>query len=166
MAFSPTRLFAQSYKVSKSTSYTTGLSTSWLLPPWVFLTLRALISLYTFVVLFYCIGRWETSSGEEGDAGRSFSFFTVLSYWGLAFYFAFAAAHTASYVVKGRAWLESWPGWLRWLHSAFYATVTVFPWVVTGELLFVLSIVEFSADRESARRLLGSTGRRRPRELI
>lgn len=135
MAIFPPRLLAQSYRASKTPAYVTGLSTSWLLPPWLLFGLRTFISLYAFVVLFYRIGRWETSNdpGDEGNAGRSFSFFTVLSYWGLAFYFAFAAAHTGSYAVRGRAWLESWPGWLRWLHSAFYATITVFPWVVTGE---------------------------------
>lgn len=147
MAFSPSRLLAQSYRASKTPSYATGLSASWLLHPWILFAVRALISLYAFVVLFYRIGRWESSNDpeDEGDAGRSFSFFTVLSYWGLAFYFAFAAAHTASFAVRGKAWLENWPGWLRWLHSALYATVTVFPWVVTAVFWAVLAARVFES---------------------
>ena len=135
MAPNSTRLIKQSYERCLRPHYITGLSTSWLLSPWLLFALRALISLYAFAVLFTRIGRWEQSDdpGDEGDAGRSFSFFTVLSYWGIAFYSAFAAAHSASFALKGKAWLESWPGWLRFAHSAFYVTVTVFPWVVTGE---------------------------------
>ena len=47
-------------------------------------------------------------------ADHSFSYFTDLGYWGLAFYFAFAAAHTGSYALTGRPWLASWPAVLRW----------------------------------------------------
>lgn len=135
MALPFIRLINKSYHASKSPSYITGLCASWLLPPFALCALRILISLYAFIVLFYIIGSWESSNDPDdaSNAGRSFSFFTVLSYWGLAFYFAFAAVHTASLALKGKAWLESWPGWLGWLHSAFYATVTVFPWVITGE---------------------------------
>lgn len=134
MASNFARLTKQSYCHSLRPHYTAGLGTSWLISPWALFSIRVLISLYAFAVLFTRIGRWETSDypGDVGDAGRSFSFFTVLSYWGLAFYFAFAAAHTGSYAVRGHAWLETWPGWLRFAHSALYVTATVFPWLVTG----------------------------------
>lgn len=147
MAFSRARLLAQSYRASISPTSTTGLSASWILPPWLLFAIRALISLYAFVVLFYRIGRWETSNDPDDseNAGRSFTFFTVLSYWGLAFYFAFAAAHTGSLAVTGRPWLDGWPGWLRWLHSAFYATVTVFPFLVTGVFWAVLAARVFES---------------------
>ena len=152
-----TRLIKQSYERSLRPHYITGLSTSWLLTPWLLFALRALISLYAFDVLFTRIGRWEQSDdpGDKGDAGRSFSFFTVLSYWGIAFYSAFAAAHTASFALRGKAWLEGWPGWLRFAHGAFYVTVTVFPWVVTGEWSRQSQVGGWQADDMMHRCFLG-----------
>jgi hypothetical protein len=126
-------LVSQSYTTSTTTSYSHRLSTSWLFPTWVFFAVRLLVSLYAFIVLFTRIGI-QTTSEESQAAALSFSFFTVLGYWGLGFYFAFAAAHTASNAARGRAWLESWPRVLRFAHSGLYMTVTVFPWVVTGNV--------------------------------
>lgn len=125
------RLIKQYYDSSTTPSYVERLCTSWLLPPLFLFGIRVFISLYAFVVLFTRIGI-ETTSGADEGAAASFSFFTILTYWGLAFYFAFAAAHTASYAFRGKAWLQSWPGVLKWLQSTFYVTITVFPFVVTG----------------------------------
>ena len=125
------RSFSQSYHASTTPTHIERLCTSWLLPPLFLFALRALISLYAFLVLFIRIGL-ETTSGDDEAAAHSFSYFTLLEYWGLAFYFAFAAAHTASYAFRGQAWLQSWPGVLKWLHSTFYVTTTVFPFVVTS----------------------------------
>ncbi|EME78953.1 uncharacterized protein MYCFIDRAFT_83707 [Pseudocercospora fijiensis CIRAD86] len=81
-------------------------------------------------VLFLQIG-WRCAHDACQAAAQSFSYFTVLGYGGLAFSFAFAAAHTASSRWKGRPWLLDGPSSTRWLHSVFCASVTVFPFVVT-----------------------------------
>lgn len=107
-------------------------ATSWLLSPkWLFLA-RCLIALYAFVVIFTIIG-YERAHNDSGAAGRSFSYFTDLGYWGLAFYFSFAAAHTGSYWRRNRSWLQSWPRALRWMHGVLYCTITVFPFLVTSQ---------------------------------
>ena len=124
---------SQSYHASTSPSHVQRLSTSWILPPWALFGLRVAISLYAFVVELTSLG-YQATHGDTENARQSFSYFTNLSYWGLAFYFAFAAAHTGSYASRGKAWLESWPGWFKWLHSALYMTVTVCPVIVTGAL--------------------------------
>lgn len=124
----------KSYITSTSSSTINRAFTSWLLPPAFFAILRLLISLYCFVVLFYGIG-WQSGLREDEKVQQSFSYFTVLGYWGLAFYFAFAAAQTGSLVWKsdGLAWLAGWPRWLRGVFGVYKASVTVFPFVVTGE---------------------------------
>lgn len=133
------RAFAQPYRHATSDEYTSGLCTSWLLSPTLLFAYRLLISLYAFVVLFFILG-WESTHNASAQAEQSFSYFTVLTYWGLAFYFAFAAAHTASYAWRGRPWLQAWPGWVRYLHSVYYSAVTVYPFIVTGacSLVFVV----------------------------
>ncbi|KAL3422195.1 hypothetical protein PVAG01_06351 [Phlyctema vagabunda] len=108
--------------------------TSWLLPPWVLFAARAAISLYAFVVLLFIIG-WEyTRPAYGGVAGvqLSFSFFTVLCYWGLSFYFLVAAIHTFSYALHGGTpLLNRFPRPLQALHHLFYTTITTFPFLVT-----------------------------------
>lgn len=121
-----------SYGESTTSEYTFRLCSSWLLPTSTLFAWRLLASLYAFTVLFFHIG-WRCTHDACKASGQSFSYFTVLGYWGLAFYFAFAAAHTASYRWKGTPWLEKWPSSMRWLHSLLYATVTVFPFIVTGK---------------------------------
>lgn len=105
-------------------------STSWILTPGLLFTLRALLSLYAFTTIFTIFG-YDGVNGQAEDARRSFSYFTNLTYWGLAFYFAFAAAHTASYWLTGTPFLARWPQLLQSLHSIFYSTIVVFPWLVT-----------------------------------
>lgn len=106
-------------------------STSWLLPPALLFTLRALFSAYAFLTLFYVFA-YDSTHGNEVAARRSFSYFTYLTYWGLAFYLAFSAAHTASYWLTGTSFLARWPRILQRLHSLFYSTVVVFPFLVTS----------------------------------
>jgi hypothetical protein len=106
-------------------------ATSWILPPSVLFFARALLSLYAFATQFYIFG-WNGTHGRGADTGRSFSFFTILTYWGLAFYFAFAALHTLSYWLTGRPLLNRWFAPFRWAHSAFYSTIVVYPFIVTG----------------------------------
>lgn len=106
--------------------------TSWILPPAVLFGIRALLSLYAFVTLFTIFG-WNGTHGRSGDSERSFSYFTHLTYWGLAFYNAFSAAHTGSYWLTGTPFLARWPKWLQVAHGMFYSTIVVYPWIVTGK---------------------------------
>ncbi|KAK4994205.1 hypothetical protein LTR66_005719 [Elasticomyces elasticus] len=116
----------------------TRFTTSWLVSPSLLSILRASISLYAFVVLLTIIG-YDRSRGADATVRRSFSYFTVLTYWGLAFYFTFAAAHTASYALAGRSYLQRWPVALQRLHAVFYCTITVYPFLVTIVFWSVLS---------------------------
>lgn len=108
--------------------------TSWLLPPSVLFVLRALLSIYAFTTIFFIFG-WNGAHGDSEDSQHSFSYFTHLTYWGLAFYYAFSALHTATYWLQGTSLLARWPKALQIAHSMFYSTVVVYPWLVTGKLV-------------------------------
>lgn len=107
--------------------------TSWLLPPGVLFGFRALLSLYAFATIFTVFG-WNGSHGMSEESRHSFSYFTHLTYWGLAFYHAFSALHTGSYWITGTPFLARWPKALQIAHSMLYSTVVVYPWIVTGKL--------------------------------
>ena len=78
--------------------------------------------------------------------GQSLSYFTHLTFWGLAFYFTFASYHTLIYVLKGRGvWgsgavygREGYAGYTGWrmvlvvLHAVYYTSIVTLPWLVTG----------------------------------
>ncbi|KAK4494668.1 hypothetical protein PRZ48_014024 [Zasmidium cellare] len=128
----------RSYQTATSDLYIEQLCTSWILPTWLLGTVRAIFSVYAFTTLFYIIG-YRIAIGQAEGVQQSFSYFTVLGYWGLAFYNAFASLHTASYSIREKALLQSWPAPLKYLHSVFYATVTVFPFIVTAVYWAVLS---------------------------
>jgi hypothetical protein len=89
-------------------------------------------ALYAFTTLFFNLG-WQCVHAADGCAASraSFSYFTVLTYWGIAFYFLFAAIHTFTYARSGVALLDRFPRPLQALHSAFYTTVVVYPFIVT-----------------------------------
>ncbi|KAK8908482.1 hypothetical protein QC760_002857 [Botrytis cinerea] len=76
--------------------------TSWLVSPWALFAVRASISLYAFFVLLFAIF-WEIAQLPNGGATArfSFSYFTILCYWGISFYFFFAALHTFTYARSG-----------------------------------------------------------------
>jgi hypothetical protein len=76
---------------------------------------------------------WQCAHGETGcqASQNQFSYFTTLTYWGLAFYFLAAAVHTFTYARSGTALLDRLPRPLQALHSAFYTTAVTFPFVVT-----------------------------------
>ncbi|KAF2871722.1 hypothetical protein BDV95DRAFT_493672 [Massariosphaeria phaeospora] len=105
--------------------------TSWILPPRLLFFIRALLSLYAFVTLFFIFG-WNGSHGMSEESRHSFSYFTHLTYWGLAFYYAFAASHSCSYWLTGTSFLARWPRALQGAHAMLYSTVVVFPWIVTA----------------------------------
>ncbi|KAG9231857.1 hypothetical protein BJ875DRAFT_506413 [Amylocarpus encephaloides] len=108
--------------------------TSWILTPWVLFACRAAISLYAFTVVFFIIG-WEAGNHDElsiHDVQKSFSFFTVLCYWGIAFYFLIASIHTFSYALNGGSpLLNKFPRPLQALHYLFWASITTYPFLVT-----------------------------------
>ncbi|KAI4636148.1 uncharacterized protein J4E92_000146 [Alternaria infectoria] len=108
----------------------TRFVTSWILPPAALFAIRALLAIYAFTTLFFIFG-WNGTHGRSDASQQSFSFFTVLTYWGLAFYYAFAAVHTGSYWFTGTSFLARWPKALQVAHSMFYSTIVVYPWIVT-----------------------------------
>ncbi|KAI0410080.1 hypothetical protein F4802DRAFT_592954 [Xylaria palmicola] len=108
--------------------------TSWLVSPYVLGGIRALLSLYAFTTLLFNIG-YNCARPAQGGCATSraaFSYFTVLSYWGLAFYLLFAAAHTLLYARRRGAYplATTWPRPLQALHAVLYSTVTTFPLLV------------------------------------
>ena len=105
-------------------------TTSWLLPPTLLASIRLLISLYAFITIFFILG-WDSSHSDSAGARQSFSFFTNLTYWGLAFYFLVSALHTFSYARRGFSWLQGWPKALQAAHAVFYTTIVTFPILVT-----------------------------------
>ena len=105
-------------------------TTSWLLPPLVLAIIRALLSLYAFVTIFTIFG-YDDSHDNSYKVRQWFSYFTNLTYCGLAFYFLFSALHTFSYARTGKAWLQSWPRPLQATHAIFYTTIVTFPFLVT-----------------------------------
>ncbi|KAK1757373.1 hypothetical protein QBC47DRAFT_296340 [Echria macrotheca] len=106
--------------------------TSWLISPWALFVFRALFALYALFTSVFILG-WSCTHSADGCVASQerFSYFTVLTYWGLAFYFLFAAIHTFTYARTGRALLDRFPRPLQALHSAFYTTIVTYPFVVT-----------------------------------
>ncbi|KAI3318530.1 hypothetical protein HD806DRAFT_511925 [Xylariaceae sp. AK1471] len=107
--------------------------TSWLVSPYVLFGIRALMSIYAFTTLLFNIGYQcaHPSLGGCTTSRAAFSYFTVLTYWGIAFYALISAIHTFSYARYNTAPLDRWPRPLQALHSLFYASVTTFPFLVT-----------------------------------
>ncbi|KAI5248784.1 hypothetical protein E4T42_05554 [Aureobasidium subglaciale] len=134
------RRVREPYRVAITNEYTSRFATSWFLSPLQLAIWRGLVAFYAFIVLFINLGH----SGKA--AGQSFSYFTVLGYWGLAFYYAVSCAHSASFWLYGESWLQRWPRSLQWLHSVFYATITVFPFIVTAVFWGALSYGAFSNE--------------------
>lgn len=129
---------------------------SYILNTYVLASYRWIVSLYCFTTLIFKLAYSKTS---KESAGESFSYFTNITYWGLAFYFLFAGYHTFQYARYGQAPLQKWPKILQFLHSLYYSTIVLFPFLVTA--VYWLVILE-SPPREpgTVRRLL------RPKMLI
>lgn len=72
-----------SYQSATADAYVERLCSSWILSKWLPLVFRATFSIYAFVTLFYVIGH-RLSIGQAEGVQQSFSYFTVLGYWGLA----------------------------------------------------------------------------------
>ncbi|OAP59828.1 hypothetical protein AYL99_04830 [Fonsecaea erecta] len=147
MAFSKNnvyRLFSYTAPFDKSHSFVA----SWALPPVVHSCLRVLLGLYVFTAIIYSyiwfsgnIDIYHLHDVDEPSyttvigssaIGRSFSYFTYLSYYGQGFYFFVTAAHGFFYAKTGTSWLHTrFPPSLQVLHSLFYSMVTCFPILVT-----------------------------------
>jgi len=120
------------YKVAKVDSPfdpSNRFESSYILNTYLLAGCRLVISLYCFVTLIFRLA-YSAHSGE--DPGESFSFFTNITYWGLAFYFLFAGYHTFQYARYGQAPLQKWPKILQFLHSLYYSTIVLFPFLVTA----------------------------------
>ncbi|KAF2659150.1 hypothetical protein K491DRAFT_689514 [Lophiostoma macrostomum CBS 122681] len=104
--------------------------TSWILPPAVLCLARALLSLYAFTTIFTIFGYNGTHKLSEASE-HSFSYFTNLTYWGLAFYFLVSAMHTCTYCLTRTPLLARWTRPLQIAHGIFYSTIVVYPWIVT-----------------------------------
>ncbi|EEH42918.1 hypothetical protein PABG_12297 [Paracoccidioides brasiliensis Pb03] len=104
--------------------------TSWVFTPITLAVCRAIIYVYCFVTILVVYG-WQGTHGLNRLNVRSFSYFTNMSFVGVAVYFLVAAVHAYLYGWKGRSVLfDKWPRWLRALHSLFYTTVVVYPFLV------------------------------------
>ncbi|KAJ5916158.1 hypothetical protein N7504_000173 [Penicillium tannophilum] len=105
--------------------------TSWLLSPFMLACLRGLIALYIFTTIIV-IWIWYGTHDDRVAIGESFSYFTWLTYWGLGFYFLVSTIHTALYARTGRSVLfDRWPRACRVLHGLLYASITIYPFLVT-----------------------------------
>jgi len=121
---------ASHFTVPESKRYVT----SWLLRPSVLALYRLLFALYIFVTILttFIVGGVTHNSFL---LGTEFTYFTFLGYWGLGCYFAVAGTHTLGYARSGSFLLQR-PGTLgkglRLAHAVLYASVTVYPFVVTA----------------------------------
>jgi hypothetical protein len=89
--------------------------------------------LYAFVVEIFIIGWYcgHPALGGCASSRDSFSYFTVLTYWGIAFYFLVSSVHTITYAISGRPLLDRFPRPLQALHALFYTSIVVYPFIVT-----------------------------------
>ena len=123
-------------------------STSFLLPTSVFAILRLLFSLYAFTTIFFILA-WDCTHGRRAEARHWFSYFTNLSYFGLAFYFFFAGLHSLSYALRGESLVNRWPRPLQAAHSVFYTTIVVYPPLVTIVFWVILFSKWFTVTEEA-----------------
>lgn len=105
-------------------------TTSWLLTPYLLASFRLLFAVYCFVTIFIIWG-FEGADHEAYLIGQDFSYFTSITYWGVAFYLLVAGIHTFVYAATGSSWLQRWPRILQALHSLFYTTIVTYPFLVT-----------------------------------
>ena len=91
-------------------------------------------SFYAFFTLIFILAYKcaDTANGGCKQSQDEFSYFTVLTYWGLAFYFALSALHTFTYWRTGTPLLDRFPRLLQALHSLLYTTIVTYPFLVTA----------------------------------
>ncbi|GAB0136855.1 hypothetical protein EsDP_00005143 [Epichloe bromicola] len=103
--------------------------TSWLLPPCILFAFP--LHIHNPLLHHRLHVRNPPPLGGCETVRRSFSYFTVLTYWGLGFYFLVSSVHTLSYSLRGRPLLDTFPRPLQALHSLFYTTAVTLPFLVT-----------------------------------
>ncbi|KAF2250177.1 hypothetical protein BU26DRAFT_424958 [Trematosphaeria pertusa] len=117
-------------------------STSWLLSPLSLALTRLLIAIYGIIGIVI-----KLAIAKDESAGASLSYFSNITWWGLTFYFLFAGLHSASYAVRGQAWLGQWPALFQLLHGLLYSTIVTFPLLVTT----VFWAVQFRSEKFDSR---------------
>ena len=105
--------------------------------------------MYAFTTIFFIFG-WQGTHVGFGENDNEFSYFTTLTWWGIAFYFLIAAVHTLIYACTNRAPLDCWPRPLLALHSLLYTTVVTYPFLVTIVYWALLNDGSFKASTYSA----------------
>lgn len=120
---------------------------SWCLHTYSLAGIRLFLSIYCFTAIIFSFNWFahhtvifhlqdiDTKAivfpvGVEGIR-QSFSYFTYLTFWGLAFYFFFASLHGFVYGGRGYTWLDNWPRYLQAMHTVYYSTIVCFPFLVT-----------------------------------
>jgi hypothetical protein len=106
-------------------------STSWAIRANILAFIRALFSLYIFASIIAKLSYYAATNERDLD-GQDFSYFTSLTFWGLAFYFAVAAFHSFTYWHSGTPALARFPIVLQQFHSIYYSTIVVYPFIVTS----------------------------------
>jgi cytochrome bd-type quinol oxidase subunit 2 len=109
------------------------LSTSWLIKANHLAFIRGLISLYIFTSIITILAL--RANDKTDPSGHYFSYFTSLTFFGLAFYFAFSAFHSWTFWRRGLPALSHWGVVLQQLQSIFYSTIVVYPYIVTSKSL-------------------------------
>ena len=105
-------------------------TTSWLLPPLGLAIYRLIFALFGWSNL---IANWAWNAlYDPSDSKTEFSYFTTLSWWGLTFYMTISSIHGFINARKGYTLLDRWPRPLQALHSLFYTTIIVYPFIVTA----------------------------------
>jgi hypothetical protein len=134
--------------------------TSWAFPPLVLALLRLLISLYAFTTLFTIIAL-NIRNGHPEWVGQSFSYFTVLNYWSMAFYMLVSGTHGLVYWKRGSSWLGNgqWGRGLQWLHEVWWSCIVTMPWLVTVVFWVILASPTVFAERQSAWQNVSMLGR-------
>ena len=101
--------------------------------------------IYIWTVRFFAIGWWCTHSASDAidpsdteyepgcrEVESEFSYFTLITYYALGFYFIVSAVHTFTYAATARPLLDRFPRPLQALHYLFFATIVVFPFITTS----------------------------------
>ncbi|KAL5614940.1 hypothetical protein BROUX41_005008 [Berkeleyomyces rouxiae] len=104
--------------------------TSWILPPWLLFACRFVSFLYILttrivIIVLNCTRDSCALSRNE------LSYFTVLTFYGLCFYFLFSSLHTLTYCLQGTPLLARWPRLLQAMHRFYYTTICIMPVIVT-----------------------------------
>lgn len=126
MARQMSAIFGASQPFDPTHRYTT----SWILPPIVLASLRIILAIYAFTTTFFILA-WNGTHAPQDLNRRYFSYFTSLTYWGIAFYFLFSSLHTFRYTLTGTSWLQRWPVMLQVAHAVFHTSIVTFPVLVT-----------------------------------